>query len=157
MEPGRGVRFGLAAIKGLGEGAVIRPPLQMDYGYQTTIGSGTFINVGAVILDAPDGDTLAMAAPLLPHDPAPVMTIGRLHYEGGGDWYANPSSLPNLLQAIRARTALDVAAQERVVTLRDGSLAVARWSPESASGFAIGSCASCSGDSLQSRCSWGAC
>ena len=38
-------------LGGLGEGAVIRPPLQMDYGYQTTIGPGTFINVGAVILD----------------------------------------------------------------------------------------------------------
>lgn len=35
----------------LGEDAVIRPPLQMDYGYQTTIGSRTFMNVGAVILD----------------------------------------------------------------------------------------------------------
>ena len=29
------------------------------------------------------------------------MTIGRLHYDGGGDWYANPSSLPNLLAAMR--------------------------------------------------------
>jgi maltose O-acetyltransferase len=42
----------LAELLGaLGEGAVIRPPLQMDYGYQTTIGPRTFINVGAVILD----------------------------------------------------------------------------------------------------------
>lgn len=42
----------LAELLGsLGEGAVIRPPLRMDYGYQTTIGPGTFINVGAVILD----------------------------------------------------------------------------------------------------------
>jgi hypothetical protein len=40
-----------------------------------------------------------------------------LHYDGGGDWYANPSSLPNLLAAIRSRTALRVAAEERVVTL----------------------------------------
>ena len=23
--------------------------------------------------------------------------LARLHYGGGGDWYANPSSLPNLL------------------------------------------------------------
>lgn len=38
-------------LGGLGDGAVIRPPLQMDYGYQTTIGPATFINVGAVILD----------------------------------------------------------------------------------------------------------
>ncbi len=50
------------------------------------------------------------------------MTIGRLHYDGGGDWYANPSSLPNLLEAIRSRTGLRVASQERVVTLRDDDL-----------------------------------
>ncbi len=45
------------------------------------------------------------------------ITIGRLHYDGGGDWYANPSSLPNLLAALRARTTLPVADRERVVTL----------------------------------------
>src|SRR5918996_3622521 len=50
------------------------------------------------------------------------MTIGRLHYDGGGDWYANPSSLPNLLEAIRTRTRLRVASEERVVTLRDDEL-----------------------------------
>lgn len=50
------------------------------------------------------------------------MTIGRLHYDGGGDWYANPSSLPNLLDAIRSRTRLRVAREERVVTLRDDDL-----------------------------------
>src|SRR5687768_11670992 len=50
------------------------------------------------------------------------MTIGRLHYDGGGDWYANPSSLPNLLDAIRSRTGLRVAREERVVTLRDDDL-----------------------------------
>jgi hypothetical protein len=50
------------------------------------------------------------------------MTIGRLHYEGGGDWYANPSSLPNLLAAIRTRTTLRVETQEKVVTLRDDEL-----------------------------------
>jgi hypothetical protein len=57
-----------------------------------------------------------------PADPAPVLTIGRLHYEGGGDWYANPSSLPNLLTAIRTRTTLRVAASEKVVTLSDDEL-----------------------------------
>src|SRR5437667_2041611 len=45
------------------------------------------------------------------------LTIGRLHYDGGGDWYAGPSALPNLLAAIRQRTALPVAERERVVTL----------------------------------------
>ena len=50
------------------------------------------------------------------------MTIGRLHYDGGGDWYANPSSLPNLLAAIRTRTTLRVAPEEKVVTLSDDEL-----------------------------------
>ncbi len=53
---------------------------------------------------------------------APGMTIGRLHYDGGGDWYANPSSLPNLLRAVRARTAMRVAGEEKVVTLGDDDL-----------------------------------
>jgi hypothetical protein len=55
-------------------------------------------------------------------DPAPVMTVGRLHYDGGGDWYANPSSLPNLLSALRTRTGLRVAGEEKVVTLGDDDL-----------------------------------
>jgi hypothetical protein len=50
------------------------------------------------------------------------MTIARLQYDGGGDWYANPSSLPNLLAALRARTGLAVAPRERVVRLTDAGL-----------------------------------
>lgn len=52
----------------------------------------------------------------------PPLTIGRLHYDGGGDWYANPSSLPNLLRAIGERTALAVTSTERVVRLTDVDL-----------------------------------
>ena len=65
---------------------------------------------------------VAAGASAAPIDPGPVMTIGRLHYEGGGDWYANPSSLPNLLSAIKTRTTLRVATEERVVTLSDDDL-----------------------------------
>jgi len=54
--------------------------------------------------------------------PDATLTIGRLHYDGGGDWYGNPSSLPNLLEAIRTRTALPVAPRERVVTLQSAEL-----------------------------------
>ena len=50
------------------------------------------------------------------------LTIGRLHYDGGGDWYANPSSLPNLLAAVRERTDLKTAPRERVVALSEPSL-----------------------------------
>ena len=53
---------------------------------------------------------------------APRLTIARLQYDGGGDWYANPSSLPNLLAAIRERTALPVEATEARVTLLDDRL-----------------------------------
>jgi len=42
----------LAELLGaLGDEAVVRPPLLLDYGYQTTIGRRTFVNFGAVILD----------------------------------------------------------------------------------------------------------
>ena len=53
---------------------------------------------------------------------APLMTVGRLHYDGGGDWYANPSSLPNLLEAIRTRTPIRVGREEKVVTLAGDDL-----------------------------------
>jgi hypothetical protein len=62
---------------------------------------------------------LLAAAPLAAQTP---LTIGRLHYDGGGDWYANPSSLPNLLQAIGARTTIPVTPREKVVTLADADL-----------------------------------
>ena len=61
-------------------------------------------------------------ASFAPVKPEPVLTIGRLHYDGGGDWYANPSSLPNLLSAIRSRTSLRVETREKVVTLSDDEL-----------------------------------
>lgn len=50
------------------------------------------------------------------------MTIARLQYDGGGDWYANPSSLPNLLASIREQTSLNVAARETVVALTSPGL-----------------------------------
>ena len=53
---------------------------------------------------------------------APRMTIARLQYDGGGDWYANPSSLPNLLQAINERTTLRVEPTEARVTIMDERL-----------------------------------
>jgi hypothetical protein len=62
--------------------------------------------------------TAAAPAPLN----APRLAIARLQYEGGGDWYANPSSLPNLLKAIRTRTSLQVEQTEGRVTLLDDRL-----------------------------------
>ena len=52
-----------------------------------------------------------------------TLTITRLRYDGGGDWYGNPSSLPNLLAAIRDRTSVPVAVREQTVGLLDPGLA----------------------------------
>jgi hypothetical protein len=52
----------------------------------------------------------------------PRLAIARLQYEGGGDWYANPSSIPNLLKAIRSRTSLPVEATEARISLLDDRL-----------------------------------
>ncbi|HTO72610.1 MAG TPA: DUF4159 domain-containing protein, partial [Gemmatimonadales bacterium] len=54
--------------------------------------------------------------------PPGLLTIGRLHYDGGGDWYANPSSLPNLIDAVATRTGLRLAPREVVVRLSDDAL-----------------------------------
>jgi len=75
----------------------------------------------------PDGRVGAprlAVAPALPEGRvgAPRLTVARLQYDGGGDWYANPSSLPNLLRAIRERTAFQVEATEARVTLLDDRL-----------------------------------
>lgn len=54
MDPtdGNGRRGLLEELLGtFGEASEIRPPLQCDYGYQTTIGARTFVNWGAIFLD----------------------------------------------------------------------------------------------------------
>jgi hypothetical protein len=65
---------------------------------------------------------VALVLPASAAREAPRLTIARLQYDGGGDWYANPSSLPNLLAAIRERTSLPVEATEARVTLMDDRL-----------------------------------
>ena len=41
--------------------------------------------------------------------------IAKLKYEGGGDWYANPTALPNLIQFINEQSNLQIAPTEEVV------------------------------------------
>jgi hypothetical protein len=53
---------------------------------------------------------------------AAKLNIVQLQYSGGGDWYANPSGLPNLLRAIRERTGLDVADRPLQLKLTDPGL-----------------------------------
>lgn len=65
---------------------------------------------------------LAAAFPCAPAAAPDSVTITRLQYEGGGDWYANPSSLPNLLAAIRERTGIPTSTREATVSPLDPGL-----------------------------------
>jgi len=51
-----------------------------------------------------------------------TFTIARLQYGGGGDWYSDPSSLPNLLRFLRENTLVDAAVEEVRVELLDEEL-----------------------------------
>ena len=70
----------------------------------------------------PAAALLAFALTSFGPAPAAKMTIARLQYDGGGDWYANPSSIPNLLKAINERTSLKVEPTEARVSLKDDRL-----------------------------------
>ena len=49
-------------------------------------------------------------------------TIARLKYKGGGDWYSDPSSLPNLLRFVNQHTRIAAAAEEARVEIMDEEL-----------------------------------
>ena len=50
------------------------------------------------------------------------VTLARLKYGGGGDWYANPSCYPNLIKGIRKRTRLPVCDTLATVEVMDERL-----------------------------------
>lgn len=86
----------------IGEDVIIRPPLVMDYGYQTSIGAGTFINANCVILDVARvvigehcqiGPNVQILTPTHPLEPGPrgegweaaePIAIGNNVWLGGG-------------------------------------------------------------------------
>jgi hypothetical protein len=66
----------------------------------------------------------SMVRPVLAADEfGPGFSMARLKYDGGGDWYSNPSSLPNLAKALRERTSVPVDRIDEVrVSLLDPDL-----------------------------------
>lgn len=44
-------------------------------------------------------------------------TIGRIKYGGGGDWYTDPTTIPNLLRELRQRLNMRTAVDEVIVDL----------------------------------------
>ena len=51
--------------------------------------------------------------------------IARLHYEGGGDWYSNPSSMPNWMRGFQQRTGMATVFEE--VQVRPSEEALFRY------------------------------
>ena len=54
--------------------------------------------------------------------PTAKLTIARLRYSGGGDWYNDPDVIPNLLEYIRKHTNIPTADQEARVGIMDPEL-----------------------------------
>ena len=50
------------------------------------------------------------------------LTIARVKYGGGGDWYNDPSVIPNLLAFLSRETGIEVASDEARVSLTDEKL-----------------------------------
>lgn len=50
------------------------------------------------------------------------LVIARVHYRGGGDWYNDPSSLPNLCRYLKEKTTIDAIPEEAKVSLLDETL-----------------------------------
>ena len=78
-------------------------------------GAAVLVPVAVAVLPAMSGWGHAPAA-------GAPLTIAQVHYEGGGDWYANPSALPNLLRFIGEETWVDAASRPAEVRLTDPSL-----------------------------------
>jgi len=70
----------------------------------------------------PGASPASMPAPGLAQLPTSAVTIARLQYGGGGDWYVGPSTLPNLLTEIRVRTGIPVGSQPVTVRPTDAAL-----------------------------------
>ena len=73
----------------------------------------TFVTVASLHAPRAQAATASEAARVM---------IARVHYNGGGDWYANPSSLKNLIKAVAERTSLPIDTKEHTVTFRDPQL-----------------------------------
>lgn len=100
------------------EGTLVSRSAQFGYGWSVRV-AVLLLSVLSHCLPAASSSSLLAQAPTSGSFPA----IARVHYEGGGDWYANPSSLPNLVAEIGRRSTVRVASQPVEVRLTDPDLA----------------------------------
>jgi len=86
-------------------------------GVRDAVGAGLFATALAVAWGL--GGTVA--AEESPIQEASIH-IARLHYDGGGDWYSNPSSMPNWMRGIQQRTGLPTVFDEVQIRPTDDAL-----------------------------------
>ena len=59
---------------------------------------------------------------IIPNHYSQAFSIARIHYNGGGDWYGDPSSLPNLLEYVEKNTSIIVETDEYQIKLTNPEL-----------------------------------
>ena len=69
-------------------------------------------------------DILARTGLALPPTQSPridpsAVTIARLHYGGGGDWYWGSSAIPNVLKFIKDNSNFPVNTEEKIIQIVD--------------------------------------
>jgi len=50
------------------------------------------------------------------------LTIARVQYDGGGDWYNDTSVIPNLCDEINSRTLIKASSEQAIVSLKNNSI-----------------------------------
>ncbi len=104
------------------------PSAARRFGARTRAAAALVVVLGATPGAVEFGARATMVSPAiaqtLPGDPAQEMrvTVARVHYGGGGDWYSDPSSLPNWLAEFERRTGIPTRHDPPVVTLTDVNL-----------------------------------
>jgi len=68
------------------------------------------------------GLLILLSGSVLAQDKTGAFTIARVKYHGGGDWYNDPSIIPNLLKFLHQETGIEVADDEARVSLTDEEL-----------------------------------
>ena len=53
---------------------------------------------------------------------AQTFSIARIHYSGGGDWYSDPSSIPNLLNFLKSNTSISTKSDEVRIKLTNKNI-----------------------------------
>lgn len=77
----------------------------------------SFIILALLLLTFAGGSSFSQTA-----EKDDLFSIGRLKYDGGGDWYCDPTSLPNLLKFLRQQTGIPAAAAETAVAPSDPAI-----------------------------------